>query len=78
MAKLNGKKCSCNMGMTLLALIFMSIAVYLLAMGFIAQFNNHSGLGIIAWYFIGLLVLMIAKMCKWKGHMSCPVHGMRV
>ncbi len=70
------KKCTCNIWMTLLALVLLAISTYLLVMGFATQFNGGDNiLVIVGWYFVGFIVLVIAKICKWKGHTGCPVHG---
>ena len=71
-------KCACNLGMMGLAVIVMTLAVWALAGGFIAQFNSTTptafDVGILVWYLVGFVLLMVAKMCKWKAHENCPVH----
>ncbi len=76
MAKTNGKKCTCNIWMTLLALVLIAVGLYFIVGGFAAQSSNPSDyLTVIGWYIVGLIAIMLGKMCKWKGHMTCPVHG---
>lgn len=67
-------KCGCNPGWTLIALILFTIGLYGVAGGFIAQFGGASYQTVLPWYFIGLLVLLLAKMSKWKAHGMCTVH----
>jgi len=78
MAKPN--KCNCNPGMLLVALVLMSVGVYLLVAGFAAQLRAESlsmqvAMNILPWYFLGFLVVVLGKMAKWKSHGTCPVHG---
>lgn len=69
------KKCRCNVWMTLLGAILMAIAVYLLVRGFSTQFNGGGDIiTIIGWYFVGFIILLIAKICKMQGNAECPIH----
>ena len=73
-------------GHTVVALVLFSLALYALVNAFalhLADVNaalsgipTLTGPGmLLAWYFIGVLVLTIAKIVKWKSHPGCPVHG---
>ena len=76
MAKTSGK-CTCNPGWLILALIFFSFGLYALVGGFAGQFgSNWSPAQILAWYFVGFLLVAVGKMLKWKSHGACTVHKM--
>lgn len=80
MAKANAAKsakCTCNPGWLILALIFFSVGLYAVVGGFVGQFTgSQSSQYILAWYFVGFLLIAIGKMLKWKSHGTCPVHKM--
>lgn len=66
--------------MLLVALVLMSVGVYLLVAGFATQLRADSlsaqvAMNILPWYFVGFLVVVLGKMAKWKSHGECPVHG---
>lgn len=74
-------KCTCNMGMMLVALVIMSVGVFVLVAGLATQFkaaeqlSQATATAVLPLYFAGMLVLFIGKMAKWKSHGICPVHG---
>lgn len=69
-------KCTCNLGLTILAIILIVIGLYLFGAGLNAQLNGSgvvwSALG---WYLVSMIVILVGKMMLWKGHLRCPVHG---
>ena len=70
-------KCTCNPGWLILALIFFTAGLYALVGGFTGQFfNTWSVQYVMAWYFLGFLLLAVGKMFKWKSHGTCTVHKM--
>ncbi len=74
-------RCTCNYGYMIVALILLTIGLYLIVAGFAWQFNSASRLGdgaagmVLAAYFIGMLIVVFGKMAKWKAHGDCKVHG---
>lgn len=70
-------KCNCNFGWALIALILFTIGLYGVAGGFIGQLGGAAWSMVLPWYFIGLLLVMLAKMAKWKAHGTCRVHSMK-
>ena len=74
-------KCTCNMGMMLVALVIMSVGAFVLVAGLATQFkaaeqlSQATAMAVLPLYFAGMLVLFIGKMAKWKSHGACPVHG---
>ena len=70
------KKCTCNLGYMVVAWILFAIGLYLLVGGFAAQFQSTAITAeALVWYFVGIVVLGLGKMSKWKSHGMCPVHG---
>ncbi|MBI2076509.1 MAG: hypothetical protein HYT72_04650 [Candidatus Aenigmarchaeota archaeon] len=74
-------KCTCNMGMMLVALVIMSVGAFVLVAGLANQFkaaeqlSQATAMAVLPLYFAGMLVLFIGKMAKWKSHGACPAHG---
>lgn len=76
-------KCTCNLGMLLVALVLMSVGVYFLVAAFATQLgagaagqlSQQTAMAVLPWYFVGFLVIVLGKMAKWKSHGTCPVHG---
>lgn len=70
-------KCTCNLGYVILGWILAAIGIWALATGFITQLQVSATpvTTLFGWYFSGIVLISIAKMLKWKGHGSCPVHG---
>jgi len=71
-----GKKCTCNPGWLLIALILLTLGVYSLAAGFTWQFTGYMASPVLLAYFVGILLVMFGKMSKWKSHNACSVHSM--
>lgn len=75
-----GGKCSCSWGFMILSWILFTLALWLLVGGFATQFQSSSPTSfsttVAVWYFVGIVVLGLGKMCKWKAHGNCPVHKM--
>ncbi|MFA4906789.1 MAG: hypothetical protein WC602_00775 [archaeon] len=75
-AKESAKDCKCNWGYTIIALVLGAIGIFLIAGGFIAQFYGKTDyLAILGWYFVGLIVVFLAKMAKWKACGNCKTHA---
>ncbi len=71
------KGCTCNLGYLLLGAVLFSVALYILVMGFSAQFTSGAGYSaVLPWYFVGIVLFKAAKLTMWKSHGMCPVHGM--
>ena len=69
-------RCTCNPGFMILAVILFTLGIYSIAAGFIAQFNYAAAGPVLVWYLIGVVLIAIAKMAKWKSFTSCPAHTM--
>ena len=70
------KKCSCNLGYAVVAWVLFAVALYLLVGGFASQFQGLSTATVsIGWYFVGIVILFLGKMAKWKSHGTCTVHS---
>lgn len=75
MPKAASAKCTCNPGWLILALIFFTFGLYALVGGFTGQFTNAwSSTYILAWYFVGFILIAIGKILKWKSHGTCSCH----
>ncbi len=75
--KVAAPKCGCNPGWLVVGLIFLTLGLFALVEGFKTQFNSYyGGNSVILWYFVGIILLMIGKMAKWKSHSTCTVHNM--
>lgn len=76
-----GSRCNMNLGLTFIALVVMTLAVYALVNGFAfhlqaVQTGSQSYGMVLIWYFVGFLLMFAGKMVKWKAHGNCPVHKM--
>lgn len=78
----DAKKCTCNMGALVGALIFFTLGLFVLVAGFARQFTvqlqQYSAMWIVvtlAIYFVGLVLMVVGKMFKWKSHGECPMHN---
>lgn len=82
MAAKVGAKCTCNLGLTIVAWIIFAIGLWALVGGFATQFNSGAPTAVngavLGWYFLGIMLWGIGKMVKWKAHGRCPVHGGKV
>jgi hypothetical protein len=80
--KLIKEKCTCHSGHVLLSLIFFTLGLFGIFGGFFAQgrlmslnkINFWDLLQIFIWYFIGILLIFLGKMSKYKAAMSCRLH----
>ena len=74
-----GAKWSCNLGLMVVSWILFALGLWALVGGFTAQFNSAMptavNVTVLGWYFLGILLVGIGKMVKWKAHGACPVHG---
>ena len=69
------KKCTCNLGYVIVALVLMAIGLWALVQAVYMQWNNMAPMTtLLGWYFGAVVVLGIAKMLKVKG--GCSAHGM--
>lgn len=73
-------KCSCNLGYMIVAWILFAVGLWVLVGGFATQFSSGAPTmfngTILGWYFVGILIVGVGKMVKWKAHGACPVHRM--
>ncbi|MBI4896289.1 MAG: hypothetical protein HY832_01960 [Candidatus Aenigmarchaeota archaeon] len=68
-------KCSCNLGYMLGAIILFTVGLYALIGGFAAQLNGTIIMTtVLGWYFVGILLMSLGKMLKWKSYETCHVH----
>lgn len=67
-------KCSCNAGWAIVALILGTIGLWGVVAGFTMQFGGAEAVQVLPWYFVGLLLIMLAKMSKHKCCGMCHVH----
>ena len=76
--------CRCNPLLSLIALVLLSLGIFGLVNGFALHLQAASAgiqmetmpmIGILVWYFGGMLLMLVGKMLKWKAHGVCPVHG---
>ena len=80
-ANASSKKCSCNLGYLVIALVLFTLGIFLLVAGFGWQFNSSTKLGdgligmVFASYFVGLLLIALGKMAKWKCCGTCSYHN---
>jgi len=77
------KKCTCNLGMMIVAVALFALAVFVLVAGFSRQFgvpiSGYDAQWVVinlAIYFVGFLLMVFGKMAKWKAHGNCPAHKM--
>ena len=72
-------KCTCNLGLMVVAWILFALGLWALVGGFATQLNSAAptavNVGVLGWYFLGILLLGIGKMVKWKSHAKCTLHG---
>ena len=68
-------KCTCDIGMLLVALVLLSIGAYFLVAAFSAQLQARGDVlsvqtvvGILPWYFVGFLVMVLGKMEIGRAH----------
>lgn len=76
-----GAKCTCNLGWMVVAWVLLALGLWALVGGFAAQFGSSAptavNVTVLGWYFVGIVLISLGKMCKWKGHGTCSVHGMK-
>lgn len=70
-----GNKCSCNVVGTLLALILFAVGFWVLINGIWIQWNTSTEYWIVMlWYLVGFLILMVAKIAKFRSCVGCSIH----
>jgi hypothetical protein len=67
-------KCNCNVGFIVLAVILGTLGIYSLATGFISHFNYRAAGVVLLWYFVGVVLMALAKMSKYKAYCGCSAH----
>ena len=81
MAKSNSGKCACNPGWSIAAAVLVAVGLLLAVQGFVVQLTLQGGWDmttmswILAYYFVGVVLIGGGKLLKWKAHGMCPVHG---
>ena len=71
-------KCSCNLPMLLVALVVLTLGVFVFVQGFATQLSSlgvNSWKAVLPWYFFGLLLLVVGKLLKKTSHANCQLHG---
>ena len=78
-ARSASKKCTCNLGLMVVAWILFALGLWALVGGFATQFASGMPTAVngavLGWYFLGILLCGVGKMVKWKAHGMCPMHG---
>ena len=59
-----------------LSIILWTIGIYSLATGFISHFNYRAAGVVLLWYFIGIVLIALGKIAKWKAYECCNSHKM--
>lgn len=71
-------RCNCNLALMVVAWILAALGIWALVGGFTTQFASAAPTAVngavLGWYFLGILLVGVAKMVKWKSHANCPVH----
>jgi hypothetical protein len=71
-------KCSCNVAWLVVAWILGALGIWSLVGGFATQFASSAPTAVnytvLGWYFVGLLLVGLAKMSKWKSCGGCGMH----
>jgi hypothetical protein len=71
------KSCECRPFFGLVALILMTLGIYSLVSGFFIQGMGSLGFfnwPALAYYIVGLFLLGLGKMSKFKAHEMCSAH----
>lgn len=74
-------KCNCNLALMVVAWILFALGLWALVGGFTTQFSSGAAAtavngAVLGWYFLGILLVGVGKMVKWKSHGNCAVHKM--
>ena len=73
-------KCGCKPGMGIVALILAVIGLYSIILGIktqllsLAVYNNWL---VMIYYLVGIALMSLAKMCKWKAYGCCDMHKIK-
>ncbi|MEK6887804.1 MAG: hypothetical protein AABX14_02545 [Candidatus Aenigmatarchaeota archaeon] len=71
-------KCGCNLGFMVIAWILAAIGIWALVAGFATQLSSGAptvvNVVLLGWYFLGVLLIGLAKMAKWKSCGRCNMH----
>jgi len=74
-------KCNCNLGLMVVAWILFALGLWALVGGFATQFASGMPTAVngavLGWYFLGILLVGVGKMVKWKSCGNCTVHTMK-
>ena len=78
-AQATGGKCECNLVWMVVAWILGAIGLWALVGGFALQFGSVYPTGfdtsVLGWYFVGLVLVGLAKITKWKACGNCSMHS---
>lgn len=69
-------KCNCNLLYMVLGVVVLALGIFLFVNGLMMQWAGGDWLMTVVWYAVGLLVMCVGKMLKWKGCGSCTAHKM--
>lgn len=71
-------KCGCNPGWMVATWILLALGLWALVGGFATQFASNAptavNVTVLGWYFAGVLLVGVGKMCKWKAKGCCTTH----
>ena len=77
-----GAKCTCNPTYMILSAIIIAVGAFMAIQGFVTQLTLGGAwdMGAISWilvlYIVGIIIVGVGKIVKWKAHGMCPAHGM--
>ncbi|MFC2143361.1 hypothetical protein ACFLQN_03100 [Candidatus Aenigmatarchaeota archaeon] len=71
----SGSTCSCSAGYMILAVILGTLGLFGVLNGFIIHFSGVTLWQALGWYFIGVILISLAKLCKLKC-CACAHHHM--
>lgn len=69
-------KCSCNLGYLIVGIVLAALGLWMLASAFIGQLQGMMAQAVLPWWLGGVVLVMLAKMAKWKSCGMCMAHKM--